>query len=175
MGTPEEIYGTPATPFVAGFMGKAKGIMNYEKLVGFDKEDDFDWAIIRPEFVAVFKKDADHGNKSAIEQGVVEAVTFQGTRLSMQIRIGEHILEAEQPIEANMFTVGEEVDVLIYRLFCAAIRTFILPRTKRSNRTKCSIFSDIQSLTAKMNDVSVIGNYKEIAFNAKVNVVNYIK
>ena len=88
-------------------MGKAKGIMNYEKLVGFDKEDDFDWAIIRPEFVAVFKKDADHGNKSAIEQGVVEAVTFQGTRLSMQIRIGEHILEAEQPIEANMFTVGE--------------------------------------------------------------------
>ena len=117
MGTPEEIYGTPATPFVAGFMGKAKGIMNYEKLVGFDKEDDFDWAIIRPEFVAVFKKDADHGNKSAIEQGVVEAVTFQGTRLSMQIRIGEHILEAEQPIEANMFTVGEEVDVLIYRLF----------------------------------------------------------
>lgn len=56
MGTPEEIYGTPATPFVAGFMGKAKGIMNYEKLVGFDKEDDFDWAIIRPEFVAVFKK-----------------------------------------------------------------------------------------------------------------------
>ena len=29
MGTPEEIYGTPETPFVAGFMGKAKGIMNF--------------------------------------------------------------------------------------------------------------------------------------------------
>lgn len=117
MGTPEEIYGRPATPFVAGFMGKAKGITNYETLTGFDKEPEFDWAIVRPEFVAVYKKDEDHGNKSAVEPGVVEAVTFQGTRLSMQIRIGVHILEAEQPIETNMFAVGEEVDVLIYRLF----------------------------------------------------------
>ncbi|WP_295197246.1 ATP-binding cassette domain-containing protein [Veillonella sp.] len=117
MGTPEDVYGTPATPFVAGFMGKAKGIVNYETLTGFKKKESFDWAIVRPEFVAVFKRDADHGNKSAVEQGVVESVTFQGTRLSMQIRIGEHILEAEQPIEANTFTVGEEVDVLIYRLF----------------------------------------------------------
>lgn len=117
MGTPEEIYGEPATPFVAGFMGKAKGIMHYETLTGFEREEGFEWAIIRPEFVAVFKANADHEDKSAVEQGVVEAVAFQGTRLSMRIRIGEHLIEAEQPIEAASFEVGEPVQVLIYRLF----------------------------------------------------------
>lgn len=175
MGTPEEIYGTPATPFVAGFMGKAKGIMNYEKLVGFDKEDDFDWAIIRPEFVAVFKKDADHGNKSAIEQGVVEAVTFQAQGSACKFVSASIYSKRNSRLRPTCLPSAKKWMYSSIDCFCAAIRTFILPRTKRSNRTKCSIFSDIQSLTAKMNDVSVIGNYKEIAFNAKVNVVNYIK
>lgn len=129
-GTPEAIYGEPATPFVAAFMGKASVIMKYETLKGFEKEETFDWAVIRPEFVAVYKADAVHDNLSAVERGLVEAVTFRGTRLSMRIKIGEHTIEADHPIEADSFKVGEEVQVLIYRLFLCSYSDVHIAKNK---------------------------------------------
>ncbi|WP_298703641.1 ABC transporter ATP-binding protein [uncultured Veillonella sp.] len=129
-GTPESIYGEPATPFVAAFMGKASVIMQYETLKGFEKEKTFDWAVIRPEFVSVYKADAEHDNRSAVEKGIIEAVTFRGTRLTMRIKIGDHVIEADHPIEANSFQVGEEVQVLIYRLFLCSYTDVHIAKNK---------------------------------------------
>ena len=51
MGSPIEIYKSPATPFVVEFIGKASEVNDYSKLKGFDEIQGAKRAIIRPEFV----------------------------------------------------------------------------------------------------------------------------
>ena len=55
MGSPIEIYKSPATPFVVEFIGKASEVNDYSKLKGFDEIQGAKRAIIRPEFVKLSK------------------------------------------------------------------------------------------------------------------------
>lgn len=51
MGSPIDIYKSPATPFVVEFIGKASEVSDYSRLKGFDEVNGADRAFIRPEFV----------------------------------------------------------------------------------------------------------------------------
>ena len=53
MGSPIDIYKSPATPFVVEFIGKASEVTDYSKLKGFDEVKGADRAVIRPEFVKI--------------------------------------------------------------------------------------------------------------------------
>ena len=55
IGSPIEIYKSPATPFVVEFIGKASEVNDYSKLKGFDEIQGAKRAIIRPEFVKLSK------------------------------------------------------------------------------------------------------------------------
>ena len=94
MGSPIEIYKSPATPFVVEFIGKASEVNDYSKLKGFDEIQGAKRAIIRPEFVKLSKYGKLQQYNSAAEEGCVE-----------------DILEKE-PLQ-----VGEKVHVLIYRIY----------------------------------------------------------
>lgn len=130
IGTPQEIYGEPQTPFVAGFMGKPDLLADYGQLKGFTQRPGMTWAVIRPEFVKVFKYGDADDDKSAAEDGIVEAISFYGTYLTMKIRIGTLTIQAEQSIETNTFKVGEKVQVLIYRLFICDENTVEIAKNK---------------------------------------------
>lgn len=54
---------------------------------------------------------------SAAEKGIVEDVIFSGSRLDVIININGIKVTAERSLEKDRVEVGEEVDVLIYRLY----------------------------------------------------------
>ncbi len=53
VGNPVDIYENPRTPFVAQFIGQSAVIKNFGKLKGFEKENDSQYGVIRPEFVEI--------------------------------------------------------------------------------------------------------------------------
>lgn len=53
VGNPVEIYENPKTPVVAQFIGQSAVIKDFGKLKGFEKENDSQYGVIRPEFVEI--------------------------------------------------------------------------------------------------------------------------
>ena len=51
------------------------------------------------------------------EKGIVEDVIFSGSRLDVIVNINGIKVTAERSLEKDRVEVGEEVDVLIYRLY----------------------------------------------------------
>ena len=117
MGSPLEIYKSPKTPFVAQFVGRSSIVENYESLKGFEKIENAQKAIVRPEFLELAKKGELKRYMSAAEKGIVEDVIFSGSRLDVIVNINGIKVTAERSLEKDRVEVGEEVDVLIYRLY----------------------------------------------------------
>ena len=109
MGSPIEIYKSPATPFVVEFIGKASEVNDYSKLKGFDEIQGAKRAIIRPEFVKL--------SKYAAEEGYVEDILFRGNHLDVTVNIGGTMITGEWSLEKEPLQVGEKVHVLIYRKY----------------------------------------------------------
>ncbi|HWQ76994.1 MAG TPA: sulfate ABC transporter ATP-binding protein [Syntrophomonas sp.] len=127
IGTPVEIYKNPATPFAARFIGESLTIENYGKLHGFEANENYDRAVIRPEFVSVSKADKviyPH----ASEQGIIEDVFFRGHNLELHVRVCncDAKIFAYRSLEDELLTVGEKVSVLIYRLYLYNDRQVLL-------------------------------------------------
>lgn len=116
-GTPMEIYKTPQTPFVAQFIGKSTVVNHYEQLNGFEFVAGASQAVIRPEFVRVSKSGKLEQYMSAAEEGIVEGVVFRGNHLELTINIKGISIKAERSLEKDPISVGEKVQVLIYRLY----------------------------------------------------------
>ncbi len=117
VGSPVDIYKKPKTPFVAKFIGNSTVVSEYDVLHGFDSINGAGHAVIRPEFVKVYKKGALKQYLSAAEEGVVEAIVFRGNHLDVSIRIKHLLIHAEYSLDADPIAVGETVQVLIYRLY----------------------------------------------------------
>ena len=94
MGTPMEIYKSPDTPFVAQFIGRSSIVEHYERLLGFDPVEGATHAVIRPEFVRMSRSEPPQ-HMSAAERGIV----------------------TERSLEKDPVEIGEQVYVLIYRLY----------------------------------------------------------
>ena len=117
MGSPIEIYKSPATPFVVEFIGKASEVNDYSKLKGFDEIQGAKRAIIRPEFVKLSKYGKLQQYNSAAEEGCVEDILFRGNHLDVTVNIGGTMITGEWSLEKEPLQVGEKVHVLIYRIY----------------------------------------------------------
>ena len=117
MGTPVEIYKSPATPFVARFIGRSSVVEDYDKLKGFERIEHANQAVIRPEFVKISKSGKLDRYISAAETGVVTDVVFRGNRMDVTVDINGILVVGERSLEKDFVSVGETVHVLIYRLY----------------------------------------------------------
>ena len=117
VGTPLDIYRQPRTPFVAQFIGTPVVIDNCNILTGFLQVGAGKQAIVRPEFLKIYKHGTMKQYISAAEEGTVEAVVFRGSHLDVTVRIKGLAIHGEYSFDDPPLSVGENVQVLIYRLY----------------------------------------------------------
>lgn len=117
IGTPFEIYQNPQTAFTASFFGQTSFIEDYTKFKTFETIENADKAIVRPEFIKVTKKGEVQKYKSSAVQGVVERTAFRGSSIELTIRTGNTVLTAKRGLDELPVSVGEQVDLFLYRLF----------------------------------------------------------
>lgn len=117
LGTPLDIYKSPNTPFVAQFIGRSSVVNEYSKLKGFEKIENAQHAVIRPEFIKISKSGKLDQYISAAEIGVVTDVLFRGSHLEIVVDINGISVIGERSMEKDYVSIGETVHVLIYRLF----------------------------------------------------------
>ena len=117
VGTPLDIYRQPRTPFVAQFIGTPVVIDNCNILTGFLQIGAGKQAIVRPEFLKIYKHGTMKQYISAAEEGTVEAVVFRGSHLDVTVRIKGLAIHGEYSFDDPPLSVGETVQVLIYRLY----------------------------------------------------------
>ena len=116
IGTPADIYKNPKTPFAAGFIGESLIVSDYGRLHGFEQIPGYDRAVLRPEFVRVTKLQKEM-YPHASQRGVVDEIFFRGSTLELRVNSGGQMMIAYQSLDGDAFAVGEDVSVLIYRLY----------------------------------------------------------
>ncbi|AGF56734.1 sulfate transport system ATP-binding protein [Clostridium saccharoperbutylacetonicum] len=116
-GTPVEIYKNPKTPFVAQFIGESNLIEDYTKLKGFEDDVRETKAIVRPEFIQLAKNDSEILTPLAAEKGIVKGTAFRGSNIEVDVQIGEQLLSGYRSLEEEPLKIGEEVLVLIHRVY----------------------------------------------------------
>ena len=142
VGNPVEIYENPKTPFVAQFIGQSAVIKDFGKLKGFEKENDSQYGVIRPEFVEISDftdnikngtnevwkdktaKDKKSDNEttidaadSAYEDGIIEEVLFRGNTYEIRVWIGNITVTGKTSVSAGKRSRGEHIKVLIKQLY----------------------------------------------------------
>ena len=117
IGKPLEVYSKPKTAFVASFFGQPSIFKDYNKFHSFDTIPNVDQAIVRPEFVKVTKKNEVQKFKNSAEEGVVTDVAFRGSGIEITVLVNGETLTARRSFDEPSISVGEKVDVFIYRLF----------------------------------------------------------
>lgn len=117
IGSPIEIYKNPKTPFVAQFIGQSTVVQNYERLKGFDSLESQMKAVIRPEFIKVFKFGTRQTNRSVIEEGIVRNVVFRGNCSELTIDVNGILLKTVRALDDELIEIGEKVELLISRVY----------------------------------------------------------
>ena len=116
-GSPLEIYKNPKTSFVAEFIGQSTVLEGCRNLKGFDMKDIGEKVVIRPEFIKLSKKNEYKQYVSVTEEGKVRDISFRGSYLEIKVSVGNLILSAVRSLEEPPVEIGEDVDVLIYRVY----------------------------------------------------------
>lgn len=117
IGTPQEIYRQPRTPFAAEFMGQPIRIDNINHFKGFTNLDESLHAVIRPENVSITKKTEHFKYPASVEEGVVERVLFRGKEVELNVRVHGILLKGNRQIEDEPVRKHEKVNVCIYRAY----------------------------------------------------------
>ena len=117
IGKPLDVYSKPKTAFVASFFGQPSIFKDYNKFQSFDTIPNVDQAIVRPEFVKITKKNEVQKFKNSAEEGVVTDVAFRGSGIEITVLVNGENLTARRSFDEPSISVGEKVDVFIYRLF----------------------------------------------------------
>ena len=116
-GYPLEIYKNPKTSFVAQFIVQSTVLEGCRNLKGFDMKDIGEKVVIRPEFIKLSKKNEYKQYVSVTEEGKVTDISFRGSYLEIKVSVGNLILSAVRSLEEPPVEIGEDVDVLIYRVY----------------------------------------------------------
>lgn len=116
-GTPQELYSHPATPFVAQFIGMSIPVKDYSQFRFFTPGSKSSTAILRPEFISISKKGEKQQFSKSAEEGVVEDIIFRGSSIEVRVRLHDVLLSANRSVNDAPVTIGEKVDVFIYRLY----------------------------------------------------------
>ena len=77
---------------------------------------------------------------SASEKGIVEDVIFSGSRLDVVVNINGIKVTAERSLEKDPVSVGEEVDIIIYRLYVFDEKETYLLENKRNAGRRCLLY-----------------------------------
>jgi sulfate transport system ATP-binding protein len=117
VGSPMELYSAPATPFVAKFIGSSVVVEDYDRFKFFCPKQEGSYAILRPEFIQVYKKDEQAQFTQSAEEGVVEDLIFRGSSVEVRVRLNGLLLSATRGITQDPVEIGERVNVFIYRLY----------------------------------------------------------
>jgi sulfate transport system ATP-binding protein len=117
IGTPLEVYQKPQTAFTASFFGQTSVIKDYQSFSSFKLIENVEKAIVRPEFVKVTKKNEVQKYRSSASEGIVEKVSFRGNKIELMIKVNDTVLFANRDLEESEISVGEKVDVFLYRIF----------------------------------------------------------
>ena len=120
IGKPLDVYSTPKTAFVASFFGQPSIFKDYSKFRRFDTVEGAEQTIVRPEFVKVTKKTEVQKFKNSAEEGVVTDVAFRGSGIELSVLVNGVTLTARRGFDVPSVSVGEKVDVFIYRIFVTA-------------------------------------------------------
>ncbi len=119
VGSPLEIYKHPQTAFVSQFIGEGTIVQDYGKFRGFSEKKGYQGAMIRPEFVEAFKSDNPKFQKMLgfAEKGVIQDIMFKGNCLELLLDVRGTTLVARRSLERRPVEVGEQMNVIIYRMF----------------------------------------------------------
>ena len=90
---------------------------NYDSFRFFEGNGKDSAAILRPEFISIFKEGENVKYSESAEEGVVEDIIFRGTNLEIRVRFHGNLLSATRSINDPNIQVGEIVKVFIHRLF----------------------------------------------------------
>lgn len=117
IGTPSDIYKHPETPFVAKFIGNGTVLENYRKIPGFDTGE-YEGAVIRPEFIEAFKSDNPRFKDllPLSTKAVIQDILFKGNSLEVKLDVNGVLLTAHRSLERRPIHVGEEMNIIIFRL-----------------------------------------------------------
>lgn len=116
VGSPSEIYLEPATAFVAQFIGQSVMIEDFGRLKGFEGTGK---ALIRPEFIEInkFQDNGYHQFESAMEDAVVQDVSFRGNAFEVQALIGDIPVTGRYPLSSPRLRKGDSVKIFIKKLY----------------------------------------------------------
>lgn len=116
VGSPSEIYLEPATPFVAQFIGQSVVIEDLGRLKGFSGSGK---ALIRPEFIEInkFEDNGFHEFETAMENAVVDDVSFRGNAFEVRASIGDISVTGRYPLSSPRLHKGDGVKIFIKKLY----------------------------------------------------------
>ena len=116
VGSPSEIYLEPATAFVAQFIGQSVMIEDFGRLKGFTESGK---ALIRPEFIEInkFEDNGYHQFESAMEDAVVQDVSFRGNAFEVRASIGDISVTGRYPLSSPRLRKGDRVKIFIKKLY----------------------------------------------------------
>ena len=117
IGSPIDIYQHPQTAFSASFFGQTTTLDDYTKFKTFDVVDNVDRAVIRPEFVKVTKLGETTAQKASVSVGEVIKTSFRGDNIEIAVKCDGGTVYAYRGLDETPITVGEKVNVFLYRLF----------------------------------------------------------
>lgn len=117
IGSPIDIYQHPQTAFFASFFGQTTTLDDYTKFKTFDVVDNVDRAVIRPEFVKVTKLSETTAQKASVSVGEVIKTSFRGDNIEIAVKCDGGTVYAYRGLDETPITVGEKVNVFLYRLF----------------------------------------------------------
>ena len=114
-GTPFEIYQKPETAFSATFFGKTSFLEDYTKFNTFERIEGAEKAIVRPEFVKIYKYGEKLKYKTSASIGKVVKTAFMGDRIEITVECNGSTLVATRGLDEPSVSVGEEVRVFLYK------------------------------------------------------------
>ena len=117
VGSPIGVYKNPATAFVAQFIGQSSRVKNAEKLKGFNHLEEGLDALIRPEYVSVYKENETIKYPLTSEKGRVEKVFFRGNYLELLINVNNQYIVANRQLNEEPIMEGEIVNLFIHTIF----------------------------------------------------------
>lgn len=117
IGTPVDIYNNPKTEFVAQFLGQPTILDGHTQFKGFHDANPGAGAILRPEFVNVYKAGEIIPYPVSTEKGVVKRASFRGSVTELIIRVNGVDIVAHRQLGQPLITEGEEVSVFVQKMF----------------------------------------------------------
>ena len=116
IGTPEEIYRTPATPFTAGFIGQTEHL-DPARLEGFTLPAGTVEAIARPEFVSITRPDEPSAFAASSLEARVADVKFRGNAVEVVVERGGNRFVGTRSVDAPALARGDEARLFVRRVF----------------------------------------------------------